>query len=63
MAVESMNVVSVVKVGRLTDGAQRDHGFVRHAMPAERYCWGAKSNFIGVLMLFVGAMLGLWGID
>lgn len=39
-----MNVVSVVKTGRCSNGAERDHGSVRHAMDAERYHWGAMGK-------------------
>ena len=39
-----MNVVAVVKVGRLTCGAQKGHGVIRHALDVDRYCWGAKSK-------------------
>lgn len=42
--VRNMNVVSVVKVGRLTCGAQKGHGVVRHALDANKYCFGTKSK-------------------
>jgi len=36
--------ISVVKAGRLSDGFQRDHGVVRHAMAEEDYCWGTHQK-------------------
>lgn len=38
------SILSVVKMGRLTDGFQKDHGVVRHAMMEESYCWGTHSK-------------------
>lgn len=39
-----MEVVSAVKVGRLTCGAQKGHGVVRHALEKDSYCWGTKNK-------------------
>ena len=35
-----MKFLSVVKMGRLSDGCERDHGSVRHAMDEGQYSWG-----------------------
>lgn len=39
-----MNIISVVKMGRLSDAVQRDHGIVRHAMLEDDYRFGAHSK-------------------
>ncbi len=37
-----MKTLSVVKLGRLSDGFQRDHGRVRHALPEADYSYGTR---------------------
>jgi len=39
-----MEIISVVKMGRLSCGCQKDHGVVRHGMFKDQYCWGTHSK-------------------
>lgn len=38
-----MEILSVVKMGRLANGFEKDHGVVRHAINKKKYFWGTHS--------------------